>query len=764
MRRLLAAVLAVALAATALVAAPPARADGFLVPTRPERRVRGDWAVTYHHVDVRVAGQKARVRVDQEFTNLSSMPLETEYVFPVPAGAMVNAVTLMVDGKAMEGRLLKAEEARRIYDDIVRRQKDPALVEYVGRDFFRASIFPIPAGGSRQLVLEYDQLLPKDGETVELVYPLNTEKFSAKPLRDVRVAVEVESETGVGAVYCPTHDVVVTRKDGKHLRATLEAKQARPETDFLLYWAEQAGDVSATLLTHWPRGEDRGYFLLLAAPSIPDAKAEAVKPKDITFCVDVSGSMAGVVFEQTRAALRQVIGGLNDGDVFNVIAYSSDVVALWDAPRKATKEALKEAFDFVEGLRATGGTRIVDAFKTALTQPSTPGLPRVLLFLTDGRPTIGETTDPDEIVKRVAGWNQTAKASIFTFGLGTTVNAAFLDRIALENHGAPAYVRPGEDVERKVASLYEKLRYPVLTDVKLDFGGLQVSGVLPGVMPDLFRGGQVVVAGRFKKGGGPVDVVLSGRDGDQGREFHYKLQAGGEGQGLRDDFPARVWAVRRIAELIDAIRIAGRQEKELVDEIVALSTKFGIMTEYTSFLADETADHGSLAANRLRAGEELRRARELSDRDDAGGFAQAANQAGRRTADKAPPPPTTPAASAGAPGAPADGRSAGDGLGLLKQKEGGRDVEELKVGVVRQVGNRAFYNRTQVQARAAVWVDAEVKDASKADEVVVRWSPRFFELLAATTADENARLAQEGDVLLQVGGRQVLVVETASAK
>lgn len=763
MSRLLVAVLAAALLATAVVAAAPARADGFLVPIRPERRVRGDWAVTYHHVDVNVVGQKARVRVDQEFTNLSSIPLETEYVFPVPAGAMVNAVTLMVDGKAMEGRLLKAEEARRIYDDIVRRQKDPALVEYVGRDFFRASIFPIPPGGSRQLVLEYDQLLPKDGETVELVYPLNTEKFSAKPLRDVRVTVDVESPTGVGAVYCPSHDVVVTRKDAKRLRATMEAKQVRPETDFLLYWGEQAGDVSATLLTHWPRGEDRGYFLLLAAPSVPDAKAAAAKPKDITFCVDVSGSMAGVVFEQTRAALRQVIGGLNEGDLFNVITYSSDVVALWDAPRKASKEALKEAFDFVEGLRASGGTRIVDAFKTALTQPTTPGLPRVLLFLTDGRPTIGETTDPDEIVKRVAGWNQAAKASIFTFGLGTTVNAAFLDRIALENHGAPAYVRPGEDVERKVAALYEKLRYPVLTDVKLDFGGMKVSGVLPGTMPDLFRGGQVVVAGRFKHGGGPVDVVLSGRDGEQGREFHYKLQAGGEGQGLRDDFPARVWAVRRIAELIDAIRIAGRQEKELVDEIVALSTKFGIMTEYTSFLADETADHGSVAANRLRAGEELSRARELSDRDDAGGFAQAANQAGRRGADKAPPPPATAAGPADAPGAPMPGLAAGGG-GLLKQKEGGRDVEELKVGPVRQVGNRAFYNRARVQARAAVWVDAEVKDASKADEVVVRWSPRFFELLAATTADENARLAQEGDVLLQVAGRQVLVVETASVK
>ncbi len=725
MRRLLPAVLAVALVAAAALSAAPARADGFLVPIRPERRVRGDWAVTYHHVDVNVVGQKARVRVDQEFTNLSSIPLETEYVFPVPAGAMVNAVTLMVDGKAMEGRLLKAEEARRIYDDIVRRQKDPALVEYVGRDFFRASIFPIPAGGSRQLVLEYDQLLPKDGETVELVYPLNTEKFSAKPLRDVRVTVEVASETGVGAVYCPSHDVVVTRKDGKHLRATMEAKQARPETDFLLYWGEQSGDVSATLLTHWPRGEDRGYFLLLAAPSVSDAKAEAVKPKDITFCVDVSGSMAGVVFEQTRAALRQVIGGLNEGDVFNVITYSSDVVALWDVPRKATKEALKEAFDFVEGLRATGGTRIVDAFKTALTQPSTPGLPRVLLFLTDGRPTIGETTDPDEIVKRVAAWNQTAKASIFTFGLGTTVNAAFLDRIALGNHGAPAYVRPGEDVERKVAALYEKLRYPVLTDVKLDFGGLQVSGVLPGVMPDLFRGGQVVVAGRFKKGGGPVDVVLSGRDGETGREFHYKLQAGGEGQGLRDDFPARVWARaphRRTDRRHPPRRPPGEgargRDRRALDEV---------RHHDRVHLVPGGRDRRPRLARREppAGGRGAVASAQAADRDDAGGFAQAANQAGRPHGRQGAPAARGRGGPVGRPAVPRRRDvPAGDGLSLLKQKEGGRDVEELKVGVVRQVGNRAFYNRARVQARAAVWVDAEVKDASQGGRGGRRAGPR----------------------------------------
>ncbi len=437
----------------ALAVATPARADGFLIPTRPERRVRGDWAVTYHRVEIRVEGQKARVRVDEEFSNLADFPLESEYVFPLPQGAMVSAVTLMADGKGLEGRLLRADEARRIYDEIVRRQKDPALVEYMGRDFFRASIFPIPPHGSRQLVLEYDQLLPKDGETFELLYPLNTEKFSAKPLRDVKVSVEIVSATGVGAIYSPSHDVVVTRPDAKHAKALFEAKEVRPETDFLLYFGESGAEVGATLLTHWPRGEDRGYFLLLASPTIPDGAKEAAKPKDMTLVVDVSGSMAGVKLEQTKAALRQVLGGLNDGDVFNVISYQSGVVPLWDAGKPLTNDTRKEAMEFVEGLRATGGTNIDGALQMALSQPVRAGLPRVILFLTDGRPTMGETTDADEILKRAAKVNGAGKARIFVFGVGVDLNPALLDRLALENHGVPTYVRPerGRRAQGRVA-------------------------------------------------------------------------------------------------------------------------------------------------------------------------------------------------------------------------------------------------------------------------------------------------------------------------
>jgi Ca-activated chloride channel family protein len=761
MRRLLLALSAFAVSMGSALAAPAASADGFLIPTRPERRVRGDWTVTYHRVEATVDGQKARVRVEQEFMNLAPMPLEAEYVFPLPAGAMVSAVTLMVDGKGMEGRLLRAEEARRVYDDIVRRQKDPALVEYVGRDFFRASIFPIPPRGTRQLVLEYDHLLPKDGETVELLYPLNTEKFSAKPLHDVSVTVNLSSPTGIGAIYSPSHDVVVTRRDAKRATATFSARDVRPETDFLLYWGDNASDVGATLLTHWPRGEDRGYFLLLAAPTLPDGAREAARPKEMALVVDTSGSMNGPKLEQTKAALRQVIGGLADGDRFNVISYGNGVVPLWDASEPATASKRKEAVEFVDSLRPIGGTNIHDALKAALTQPAVPGMSRVVLFMTDGRPTMGETTNPDEILRAAARLNPGGKVRIFVFGVGVDVNPVFLDKLALDNHGVPTYVRPNEDVERKVAALYDKIRFPVLTDVRVDFGGISPTEVLPGVMPDLFRGGQVVLAGRYKRGG-KTDVVVSGKDGEQGREFHYVLTAGAEGQGLRDDFPARVWAVRRIGDLVDQIRLLGRREKELVDEIVRLSTRFGIMTEYTSFLADENADGGRIAENGVRAMRELDRARGGGDAAPAAGgatgFAFGENQKARREADKpVPSAPATPSPADAAGPLPPGAEAKSGGQRLAKAKDGDRDLEDEVIDGVRNVANRTFYKRA-LDGRTA-WVDASVKEQQKVDERVVRWSPRFFDLLKTTSADENSRLSQEGDVLLLIEGRNLLVTD-----
>jgi len=313
--------------------------------------------------------------------------------------------------------------------------------------------------------------------------------------------------------------------------------------------------------------------------------------------------------------------------------------------------------------------------------------------------------------------------------VGVDVNTVMLDRLALENHGVPVFVRPQENVEVKVSRLYEKVRLPVLTDVTFSARSMQVSDLLPDRMPDLFRGGEILVAGRYGRGG-PSELVLAGRDGRLEREYHYTLAAGRAGHGLSSDFPARVWATRRIAQLLDEIRLHQRRDPDLVEEIVRLSTKFGLLSEYTAFLADEMGvSHRETAVNVRRT----RRNIDVLTRRIVGGtaVAQSHNQAGRRGAIRAPGPSS----------------------GYFVATESDRDVRRIALTGVRNVTNATFYYRGPTIG----WVDATVRSEQPPAKVVKRWSPAFFELLGKTTSAENARLSQAGPLLLEIQGRIVRI-------
>ena len=712
-----------------LLDARPAAASGFLVSVDEAQKARPrSWRIDRSDVSVVIRGPHARVRVEQVFRNVGTRPLEADYLFPVPDGAMVSALTLFEGGKGLEGRLLQAEDARRTYEEIVRRRKDPALLQYLGRNIYRVRVFPIPPGETRTLVFSYDQTLRSDSGVTEFVHPLAGAQLAGAPIQKARVQVDLQTTAPLGPIYSPSHDVQVTRPSRN--RAQIEYAGALPtETDdFHLYWTTTTREVGASLLTYWPKEEAQGYFLFLASPVLRTGAQVRPRPKNITFVVDVSGSMGGEKLEQVRAALKQIIPSLGEADQFNVIAYHNRVFSLWDKPRTATHKARDEALLFVDALSAAGGTRIEGALLTALSAPAPAEMPSVVIFLTDGVATMGET-DPDKILAMARRHNERHKRRVFVLGVGVDVNTVMLDRLALENRGAPAFVRPQENVETKVSALYQKVRHPVLTDVKFDARGMQAVDILPSELPDLFRGGEIVLAGRYGRGG-PTELVLSGQDGRLEREFHYTLAAARRGEGLQSDFPARVWATRRIAELLDAIRLHGRSDPELVQEIVRLSTTYGILTEYTSFLADETGvSHAAVAMNVRRTQRNLD---VLTKRTVGGvGVAQSVNNLGRRSATRAPSP----------------------SAGYYVATESDRDVQRVARRGVQAVGNRTFYWR----GNTIGWVEARVSSQKEPSAVIQRWTPAFYELLRSTTPAENARLAQVGPLLLEIQGRVVRI-------
>src|SRR5437867_4144788 len=360
--------------------------------TRPRPYIFAPLEINHVKINTRINDQVAVTSVDEEFYNPNPSRLEGTYVFPVPKGAHLNKFTMEIDGKQVEAELLAAGKAQGIYEDIVRRLKDPALLEYAGRDVFKVRIFPIEPNSKKRITLSYTQLLKADDGLVNYVLPLNTEKFSAKPIKNVSVKVELESKRSLKAIYSPSHSVEVKRHSATSATAGFEASEVQPDSDFALYFAPEKDELGVNLLTHKTSGED-GYFLLLASPGV-DVKEKQVVLKDVAFVLDTSGSMAGKKLDQAKKALQFCVENLNDGDRFEVIRFSTEVEPLFDKLMDASKPNRARAEDFIKDLKPIGGTAIDDALKKALsldTRPSIPDThsrPFVIIFLTDGRPTI----------------------------------------------------------------------------------------------------------------------------------------------------------------------------------------------------------------------------------------------------------------------------------------------------------------------------------------------------------------------------------------
>src|SRR5664279_5983121 len=572
-------------------------------PPRPHSFAPLD--VNYVKVHIRITDQVAVTAVDQEFYNPNAARLEGMFVFPVPKGAHINKFTMEIDGKQVEAELLPADKARRIYEDIVRKLKDPALLEYAGRDLFKFRIFPIEPNSNKRITLSYTELLRADNGLVSYTLPLNTEKFSAKPIRNVSVKVDLETKRPLKSIYSPSHSVEVKRHSATRATAGYEATDVQPDTDFALYFAPEQDEIGVNLLTH-RRSDEDGYFLLLASPGV-DVKVKQVVTKDVAFVLDTSGSMAGKKLEQAKKALQFCVENLNDGDRFEIIRFSTEVEPLFDKLVKATDQNRARANDFIREIKPIGGTAIDDALRKALAlRPGRDDRPFVVIFLTDGRPTIG-TTDEEQIVANVKKENE-GRTRVFCFGIGTDVNTHLLDRITEDTRAVSQYVLPEEDLEVKVSSFFSKIKEPVLTNPTLTFtSGIRATKLYPSPLPDLFKGEQLVLVGRYSSHGDAA-VVVEGTVNGAARKFTYEVSFADDASD--SEFIPRLWATRRVGYLLDEIRLHG-ENAELRDEVTELARKYSIVTPYTAYLIleDETHRNVPMASRSLQVFDADRAAR-----------------------------------------------------------------------------------------------------------------------------------------------------------
>ena len=739
--------------------AAPLLADGMLVPVDDELLVQGSWAVKYHRVNVKVEDQVATVTIEQEFVNTGEGMIEVEYLFPVPPGAGIDSLTLTVNDKAFAAEMLSAEEARKIYEDIVRRKKDPALLEYAGYGLYRTKAFPLEPGKPITMKVSYTDVCKKTGQAVEVFYPLNTEKFSAKPIDEVSITVDITGQSDITGWYSPTHDIEVEREDVNHIIATMTAENVIPQDDFQMFYTLSDKDVGAAFLTATMPDEDKGYFLLLVSPNPgdPDIEEEPI-PKDIILVLDRSGSMAGEKLEQARAAATFIVERLNEGDRFNVISYSSDTTPIFESMVDYTKENRKKAVSQIEVIVDSGNTDIHAALKASMTQleearkgDEDESRPAYIIFLTDGLATAGNTREAD-ILADTAKAN-TSDARLFVFGVGYDVNTRMLDKLAEGNAGASDYVKPEEDVEAKVSSLYKRIKNPVLTDIKVELKDVRLVQMHPPKLRDLFADDQIVLTGRFlladvrenlehaKMWEYYTTVIITGKYRGEVKTFEYRvnLYPGEPGK----PFIAKLWAIRQVGYLLDQVQLEGETD-EVLDELIALSLKYGIVTPYTSFLAREDVALNDAPAVREMATEEMSRLE-----DDTTDF-DGQNSAVMRQSLKSGGKVNKDMSADSAPTAAMVGNS-----GQWQYEAG--DQEE--VGAVQTAGNQAMYRKgDQWVAANAADIDLEDEDADVIE--IERMSDEYFELSRQNTVEENRMLSlQKGDepLLIRLRGQAYLI-------
>src|SRR4051812_7815534 len=408
----------------ALAAAGSAPAAGLLVP---EDKKLPPLAMVHHRVAITIDDQVAVTTVEQAFRNHTDRQLEATYLFPVPKGASVNKFTMWVGDTETTGELLDAKKASQVYTDIVRRTQDPAILEYMGNNLMRLKVFPVLPHKDQKVKISFKYVATQDNGVVEYVYPLRTDGKGTRTLEEFSVKATIKSQHPIQNVYSPTHAIALTRSGDKQVTMSFERNQAILDKDFQLFYSLGNKEIGITPLYHRPISAEDGYFLMLVSPELESSKATLI-PRDLVLVLDTSGSMDNVKMEQARKALKHLLGGLNTGDRFAIISFSTTVRTYRDSLVEANSEQLDNAKKWVDGLKAGGGTAIQAALDSALEmRGKDEGRSHTVVFFTDGQPTIGEER-PERIVKNVEAKNS-ANTRIFTFGVGDDVNTALLDQL-----------------------------------------------------------------------------------------------------------------------------------------------------------------------------------------------------------------------------------------------------------------------------------------------------------------------------------------------
>ncbi|GEM_PF-4811404 len=617
----------------------------------------------------------------------------------LPKGARVTAVRVNDENTAVR------QPTPDLIERIIREGKLAQLSPFLGLELVQVSL---PEKEERVSVsVDWSLESPSLEGLVDLKLPMPLASMSSGPVRRAVVEVSIRSDLPVRSVFSPSHECKVKRENAEHAQVRFSQDQVKEDGPFELFAVTSSSPLGLKLFSHRPESAEDGYFLLAGCPT---DRIERQEGMEVVFVVDTSGSMRGDKMEQARAALEYCLTQLTPRDRFNIIGFSDTHRSFRPQPVQADPAVMQKALSYIDNLEPGGKTNLADALDAAVT--GTPDSNRTVLFLTDGTPTVGERK-PDMILSRVKESNR-ANARLYVIGIGYEVNAYLLDRLAQQTEGGSEYVDPEEDLDERVASVFNRIAYPVMKDVEVAFAGAEVYDVTPTRLQDLYRDTPIMITGRYREGG---ELLVRLKDGNSKEMLEAKMDVP---EACMDHaFIAPLWASRQLGERLEDIRLHGESD-EALEQVVRLSREYGVFTAYTAVLNEEPA-------------------RDLSDAEVVEKVKRAMNRASQVKSGK---------------WAVMQSRNDQDLKNRMVQSAEMNTFldaqgERQEASNIRQVGGTAYYQQD------GVWVAAEDGKA-RSQRTVERFSEEYFELIR--THEELAKAsALKGDVKVNVGDEQITI-------
>ena len=545
-------------------------------------------------VSAQVTGLAASVLVRQRFGNPLTEPAELEYLFPLPEDAAITGFVLQVGERRIVGDLQEREAAKEAYEAARDEGKRAGMLEQRRPNLFAVRLANVLPGETLHAEVRYQQQLKFEDGGYEFIYPMGlTPKFDSpqhpgegegthapiahgEKIGPVAINVVVDAGAAVGDAASPSHPLETSRLDERRFQVKLSGEHI-PDRDFVLRYAltgvqpqgagwvaqqENASYFMATLVP--PRMEDEG-----ASDSVP-------LPREFVFVLDRSGSMSGEPIAQARNALRASLRAIGPQDTFRILLFDNELDWFQQEPSTMTQEQVDRADAYLDRVQGRGGTEIVRALEAALSLPADPARMRFIVFLTDGAVS-AEARAVEQIRRQIGG------ARLFTFGIGSSVNRALLNRMAAIGRGRSEFLQLNEDIEGAIIRFQDSVSFPLITDLSLDWHGVKAYDLYPARLPDLYYGQPLEIVGRIAAGKGKKGMPeLTLRGKRAGKPVEVRL---GLAESAGDDpTVARAWARARVDDLLDQMEMEPGRSDKIRAEIIGLAMEYNLVTTYTAFV------------------------------------------------------------------------------------------------------------------------------------------------------------------------------------